>query len=565
MLNVLRPFHRATPTQFGKAEIAFAGEFLEAMLGIFARPDFTITRDAAAEFIALQPVIANLAALTKLRTTDLALAAVRDQAPGGDLAAAIKAMVLASARNEQDVDRGALFAADAQLASQWYATYCGEAAPSASAQSQRNIEQHLAAWDDRYVLFGPDAVAPYTCAAQLGNEAGRRVREKVNALVRRAYGDLPIRNDPKPGKIAVVTGKWVRGSAVHRACEAFVKALAAEHELSLVHLGKPRGDLDLRDFADTRCVMFRGRDLVADEVLENDFHAAYFPDVGTTAESAFLANLRMCPVQVTSYAQSASAHGAQIDYFIGASGIESDEAAADRFSERLVLVPGIGAIPPAPDYDRRRPGRADHRIAINCPWTPGRTTRPLLDTVREIAKHARRPVRLRVFTTWPLLRLCGMPAFERDVTEALGLGRVEILPPLHPRKYLSVLERGDFSLDSHPVGSIATVVESLRVGLPVLTWRGPSWHSRAAAALLEQAGLGELVAEDRDDYIREAIRLIDDADHLADLTNRVDGLDFSAEPFAPRSAEPFARAFGFLLENHEKLQADTDRTPLRIE
>ena len=65
----------------------------------------------------------------------------------------------------------------------------------------------------------------------------------------------------------------------------------------------------------------------------------------------------------------------------------------------------------------------------------------------------------------------------------------------------------DIFLDTHPYNAHTTAVDSLKVGVPVLTLIGQSFASRVAASLLNAIGLPELIANTQEEYEALAIEL----------------------------------------------------------
>ena len=56
------------------------------------------------------------------------------------------------------------------------------------------------------------------------------------------------------------------------------------------------------------------------------------------------------------------------------------------------------------------------------------------------------------------------------------------------------METGDLSADSYPFGGYNTIVDSLFLGKPVVTWEGTKLYNRAAAALLLRLGLADFIS-----------------------------------------------------------------------
>jgi len=76
-------------------------------------------------------------------------------------------------------------------------------------------------------------------------------------------------------------------------------------------------------------------------------------------------------------------------------------------------------------------------------------------------------------------------------------------------RYLARLALADFFVDALQHNAIVTACDCLAAGLPVLTRRGTTLTSRAAASLLSAAHLPGLVAHNSEDYFRKAIALLD--------------------------------------------------------
>lgn len=118
--------------------------------------------------------------------------------------------------------------------------------------------------------------------------------------------------------------------------------------------------------------------------------------------------------------------------------------------------------------------------------------------------------------------------FERN---GIRLERVEFVNFQPREKFLALYEDVDLSLDPFPYPGHTTSLDSLWMGVPVVTLAGETAIARAGKSVLERVGLGELVARDVDDYVKKAIGLASDRDKLGKLRS---GLreKFLASPLA---------------------------------
>lgn len=103
---------------------------------------------------------------------------------------------------------------------------------------------------------------------------------------------------------------------------------------------------------------------------------------------------------------------------------------------------------------------------------------------------------------------------ERFATQGIGADRL-ILKGIVPRtEYLALYHQVDIALDPFPYPGITTSIESLWMGVPVLTLAGESFLSRQGVGILMNAGLPEWIASDTDDYVARAILHASDVQRL---------------------------------------------------
>src|SRR5262249_51395925 len=93
--------------------------FLKVFLTLFTQPDYLVPEKYAVAFLAKNPMLANLTAMTAFGTTDAFLDAVLHQQSNF-----IKVLTLYSARNTIRINRRPLFDANPELASLWFNLFC---------------------------------------------------------------------------------------------------------------------------------------------------------------------------------------------------------------------------------------------------------------------------------------------------------------------------------------------------------------------------------------------------------------------------------------------------------
>lgn len=108
------------------------------------------------------------------------------------------------------------------------------------------------------------------------------------------------------------------------------------------------------------------------------------------------------------------------------------------------------------------------------------------------------------------------------------------------QQYLESYHRVDIGLDPFPYTGGTTTVESLWMGVPVLTLAGRSLISRQGLALMHNAGLPDWVASDVNDYVDRAVAFARNVSALESLRSRLRAQVLASPLF---DAQAFARHF----------------------
>ena len=111
------------------------------------------------------------------------------------------------------------------------------------------------------------------------------------------------------------------------------------------------------------------------------------------------------------------------------------------------------------------------------------------------------------------------------------------------RNFLSAYHRVDIALDPFPFSGATTTVESLWMGVPVLTLAGNRMVSRQGVSILMNAGLADWIASDTEDYVARAIAHAADLQRLSRLRSTLRQQVLASPLFdASRFAENFEAA-----------------------
>jgi hypothetical protein len=533
--------------------------FAATSLNLFAQADYTLRPDHALAFIDHNVTISNLVALSSMKTTDPFIEIIQYQE--NNLA---KLLALYSARNKIRLDRGRLFAANPELAARWYVAFGGSVY---GGLVEREVHAHL---QDHYAyqpaLFpASEQVADVYYGCSYVDLAGERpLKEAINRWVRSTLSGCRVRNRPDPKKIAVVSCLWWRGQSSYRALNAYLEALKDHYELTLFYTPMPGRQIETDHFDHVRALRFQNGVLDVDPLLDNDFMVVFFPEIGMTAFSIWLANLRLAPIQVAAQGHYASTWGAEIDYFVSGADAEPDRPER-HYSERLVLLPGAGVEHEWPDYTPSGRTKSVPEVVVNCLWSPQKVNDGLCRTLGEVARRSRKPVRFRIFAGDRLNGRLSYGPFLQAVSAQVAPAVVEVPPGMPYRDYMALVEEGDFSVDSYPLGGTTTVLDSLFLKKPVVTREGDRWGNRAGSYLVRRAGQPELVTHSEEEYIERILRLIDDDEYRLKCTRQLQELDAASILWNRQDARYFRKAMDYLIANDEKLKRSADHGPIIID
>jgi len=194
-------------------------------------------------------------------------------------------------------------------------------------------------------------------------------------------------------------------------------------------------------------------------------------------ESVHLTNHRLAPLQIASFGHPVSTFGGEVDYFLSGADLEAPEHPERNYSERLVLLPGMGCVHNAPPFPRpalaaaRRLSPGD-RLLINCPAFGQKLNVPFLRTLARVVREAARPVRIRFFVGGAATVGNDYLPLREHLAALLGAEAVEVPLELPYDQYLSKLSEGALALDAFPFGGGNTVTDSLFLGIPMLCREG---------------------------------------------------------------------------------------------
>jgi protein O-GlcNAc transferase len=226
--------------------------------------------------------------------------------------------------------------------------------------------------------------------------------------------------------------------------------------------------------------------------------------------------LKPAPVQVTFAGYPGSTGVEAIDYRLSDRYLDPPDSSAGPWNEQTIRLPNSFWCydPPFSDLDvNSLPADAVGHVTFGC--------------LNDFCK-----VNDQVLRTWALVLakiaesrlmiLCPEGSHRQRVLEFLRCAgvdssRVELIAPRPRREYLELYHRIDIALDTIPYNGHTTSLDSLWMGVPVVTLIGNTVVGRAVFSQLTNLNLTELIADSPAKFVQIAAALARDLPRLSEM------------------------------------------------
>lgn len=297
-----------------------------------------------------------------------------------------------------------------------------------------------------------------------------------------------------------------------------------------------------------------------EQIQKEKLRFLYFPDCAMEMVLRHLSRYRLAQVQATGYGHPTTTGSPNMDFYIGGLDIETQP---NQYTERLVLLPGLGVsseVPPKPTRSRQRPLQ-DVDLLIMNQSSLFKLNANLFKSWNEILKpHASRAT-LKLYTGISTSRLMGLYDSMRQYMPDI---KIIFNSSINRQFIIDELIDMDLYLDSYPFGGFNTLIEVLASGCPFVTIEGDYARNRFGAAMLRKLKLPEfLIARNYQEYIAAATKLIEDPILRSDLRAQLTRERIIQEFCNTDIAEHFQAAVDWMTT--EGLKNKEDRRPVYIE
>ncbi len=250
---------------------------------------------------------------------------------------------------------------------------------------------------------------------------------------------------------------------------------------------------------------------ISEEIRRRSPAVIIFPSLGMRPHAIALASVRLAPIQCASYGHAASTRSLAIDYMVLP---EDFVGSSDRFSEKLLALPGAAMPFRPPHLDspvcKAAPDRKeDGKVRVGIPSSVMKLNPNFFAALKRISTSASTPTEFQFFP----LGSFGLAHAELTRVTRSVLPASAVFRQLSYGDYLERLSKCDFILCPFPYGNTNSIVDAILVGLPGICLDGPEPHSHIDAGLFHRMGFpDQLTTNTIDDYVSEAVRMIDDVE-----------------------------------------------------
>lgn len=283
----------------------------------------------------------------------------------------------------------------------------------------------------------------------------------------------------------------------------------------------------------------------------------YYPSLGMAMWWVMLASVRLAPIQVMTLGHPSSSRSPAMDYVICEDGAIGDPA---LFSERIVQIPyGSARFVMRPDAVMPAITRDDRpdTVQIAVPAMLCKLNAPFMQALRRIRDGVGRPVQFHFF-----INMMGANLYQaaREIREWLPESRV--YERSNYATYMEHLAACHLHLCTFPFGGTNSNIDSMLLGIPIMTREGMEPHERFDAMMARRAGQPAFtVASTTDAYVQAAIDLISSDELRNSVRDGLRAADLQGLFFGdpePALQGAFLRAMSTIYDGHEEWQSLPD-------
>lgn len=359
---------------------------------------------------------------------------------------------------------------------------------------------------------------------------------------------LNDRDPERPLRIGYVSSYFHNSSGAEILVGIVENRDRAQHDAVCYSSGMVIDEMTRRFRTQCRWVDARGLDdaALADRIRLDRIDILVDLDGHSPRNRLTLFSRKPAPVQVTGWGHAGGTGLAAMDYaFVDPVFVRPDEQV--HFAEKLVNLPCVLTMQPPLDAPPVAACPVDRHgvVTFGC---FNRLTKVSPVVLGLWARILHAVAGSRLLLKGRLMEDPGVRgSIERTMREhGIGPERLVLVGGTPRAEHLAAHAEADIALDPFPLTGGISTVEALWMGLPVVTFAGPTMYGRVSAAVLAALHEPELVARSLDDYVARAVALAGDRQMLrlyrATLRERVAGSPVANVTLYTRAVEAAYRA-----------------------
>ncbi len=357
----------------------------------------------------------------------------------------------------------------------------------------------------------------------------RDIQRDIAGLYRAPPQDLA--RPQASGKIRVgFLSSFFRKHTIGHLMKGLVARLSrADFEVIVLSVGNHAGEIadSFRRHADRFVVVPKHLPSARKAIAQQQLDVLFYTDIGMDPFTGTLAYSRLAPVQCVTWGHPSTTGISTIDYFISSEDLETD-GADQHYTETLVRLKALPICYEKPRLPDPPQGREHFGLALDdhvyaCPQTLFKFHPEFDEFLGGILRGDPRGIVVLIKSKHPQ----GEQMLRRRFTATLPdvADRIRFLPAMDRPDFLNLLAVSDVLLDPLHFGGGNTTYEALAVNTPVVTLPSQFLRGRITYALYKQMKMLDCVVENRQDYVKLALRLGTDAEFRQAMRAKIAALN----------------------------------------
>jgi protein O-GlcNAc transferase len=265
-----------------------------------------------------------------------------------------------------------------------------------------------------------------------------------------------------------------------------------------------------------------------ENIQQDRLHILIFPEFGMDPMTVNLGCLRLAPIQMTSWGHPDTSGLPTIDYYLS-SDLMEPENAQEHYTEKLVRLPNLSiyytplAIEPQ-TLSKEEIGIKNDEIMFWCCQSLYKYLPQHDDVFVRIAKDLGNCK--FVFIKYEKGNYV-LKVFQQRLSRAFGEYGLNyqdyciFLPRMDTKKFAGTTAIADVFLDSIGWSGCNSTLEAIAHNIPIVTLPGELMRGRHTLAILKMMGIEETIAVTKDEYVKIAVRLGQDAGYRQHISQQV--------------------------------------------